>query len=201
MKSRRALATILILVALAVPLFAAIPAYMPKPPLWRSSLVTVGQGGVADAQLAMWIKQAETNAGLLATPRTFELVAVFTQCYGGGFLTEIGNANVTLFGANSGTRSYETVTYNTANNRHYYAYAWKTKADVAGGPTDQTITDNAYNATIPPGAGGITPNPDAAHQRAQYLTAGGPLPIASMGPRFAILFAGRPSSDDQTYLS
>lgn len=167
-----------------------------KPATWTSGLVTWDNQAIKDADFATWIKGAQTA---LAPGAGFKLIASFTQCYGGGFVTELRNKAVAKYGANSASAYFETVSYAKTNS--YYDFAWKTLADVpAPFPTDQAITTSAWNAiaNIAPVAG-IPTNDDAQFERAQYLTdaAGGGAPPAALNSAtnlYAILWVGQPNT-------
>jgi hypothetical protein len=180
---------------LAAQAATALPPFFPKPNAWTSFLATSNNQLVKDGDFATWVKNTQTAVA----PRTFKFIASFGTCYGGGFLTELQNKGVTTFGANSASTYFEPVTIDTGNKRTYYNWAWKTKADVAGGPTDQAITNDAYDAILRGNVAGIPANPEAAFERAQYNTdaAGGGAPPTALGNamhKFAILWVGQPSS-------
>jgi hypothetical protein len=186
---------VLLLAVLLAQAAAALPMQFTKPATWTSGLVTWDNQSIRDADFATWLKGAQTA---VAPAAGFKLIASFTQCYGGGFLTELMNKAVTTYGANSAGAYFETVSYAATNS--YYDFAWKTFADVpAPFPTDLAITNSAYNAIALGNVPGIAQNPNAPFERAQYLTdaAGGGAPPAALNSatnRYAILWVGQPNT-------
>ncbi|HEV7516309.1 MAG TPA: hypothetical protein VGR07_08420, partial [Thermoanaerobaculia bacterium] len=175
---------------------AVLPRFFPKPPAWTSYLVTADNQGVKDGDFATWVKNAQTAVA----PRTFKFIASFGTCYGGGFLTEFQNKGLTSWGANSASTYFEPVTIDSTRGRTYYNWAWKTIADVPPAfPTDEKITDDAYNAILAGNVGAIPANPYAKFERAQYNSdrAGAGAPPTDLGNamhKFAILWVGQPST-------
>ena len=184
--------------ALVLPLPAAVPPYSPKPMSWRSNLVTAGHQSVSDAQLAVWIAKAQT-AAMNQYQKSFSLLGIFTQCYSGGFLEELRVRMVANYTANSACRYYQAASYNGANHS-YYAHAWQNAAmppppppppmPAPPPPTDLVITDRAYAQVQ-------VVNRDAHLEEAQYQPGNVMgVPIATAGPRYAILFVGLPEAAD-----
>lgn len=186
--------------AFALPLGAALPAYMAKPPAWTSKLATNAGPFVTDVQLAQWVQNVQGN------PPRFSFLGAFHQCYGGGFLTELANRGVVKFGANSTSRYFEPAYYDSFRLRSYFTFAWGWRAlNPAMGATDFTITDDAYTLTgdgiNPPNNPPVPDNKSRAWENAQYLSdravGSPPERIAAAQHNYAILFVGRPENDNK----
>lgn len=203
---KRSLPLFLLTASLATAAQAAVPLYIPKPPTWTSMLITHDEEGVTDVELAGWIKSAQTLASEQETPRSFSLIATLTQCFGGGFLTEMVNAPVASFGADSASRYWQPSSYDEMNNRSHYAWAWKSMADDPAKPNDLQITDTAWNATVG-GLGAIPVNPRAHLEQAQYRDNDNnpatppPMALDAEAHRYAILWVGQHDPMDQNDLT
>jgi hypothetical protein len=105
--------------------------------------------------------------------RKLTFLAEFSQCFGGGFLTEMGNQGVVGYGTNSASAYFETASYNPPAKNSFYPFAWQSIANVPAAavpPTDEWITWKAYDAIDPTlgAVGAIPKNRNAAFERAQY---------------------------------
>ncbi|HEX6861317.1 MAG TPA: hypothetical protein VF414_00795 [Thermoanaerobaculia bacterium] len=194
-----------VLILLAVPA-QALPDFFVKPPAWTSKLVTHDDKTVSDVQFAQLV--AQTQQKIANKPHnTFTFLASFTQCFGGGFITELGRQGVTRYGGNSASTYFEPASYDTANWRSYYPFAWTTLADYPAGtpaPTDEWITWKAYDALDPAKAAvaGIPKNPGAAFERAQYLSdrvGGVPQALGSAMHNYVIVWVGKPHPQKADY--
>ncbi|HEX6901151.1 MAG TPA: hypothetical protein VF789_15610 [Thermoanaerobaculia bacterium] len=175
----------------------ALPPFFEKPITYRSMLVTNDNQSVSDVDFAKLV--AKTQMNLRNVPREdFTFLGSFTQCYGGGFITELGRQGVTRYGGNSASTYFETASYHGMANRSYYPYAWATMADPLGGAkrTDEWITWKAYDALDPtkPMLRAIPKNPKAAFERAQYRSDrnGVPQPLGAAKHNFAVIWVGKP---------
>lgn len=186
----------------------ALPPYFEKPITYRSLLVANDGNAVSDVNFAKLVAQTQANLrntvqminGMPVNHTEFNFIASFTQCFGGGFISELGRQGVTRYSANSASTYFETASYHDDNalniHRSYYPYSWTTMADPLGGArrTDQWITWKAYDA-IDPAQGalrGIPKNRRAAFERAQYWFAGGPQILGSARHNFAVIWVGKP---------
>src|SRR4051794_33346697 len=196
----RVFATVLavagLLMALAFPLAAALPAYLAKPVTWTSKLVTDNGPFVTDVQFAQWVQNAQGN------PARFSFLGAFHQCYGGGFLTEI-QPRVAKFGTHSASRYFEAAYYDPNNPRSYFTWAWVWRAlNPARGATDLQITTDAYGYLQDGDGVGTPPVPDnhmLQWENAQYLSANvapPPEAVHAAQHNYAILFVGRPDNRD-----
>ena len=128
----------------------ALPPFFEKPITYRSMLVTNDNQSVSDVAFGKLVAQTQMN--IRNVPHEdFTFIGSFTQCYGGGFITELGRQGVTRYGGNSASTYFETASYHDLGNRSYYPYAWATMADPLGGArrTDEWITWKAYDAIDP----------------------------------------------------
>lgn len=179
-----------------------VPAYIEKPVTWTNMLIDKDRTAVKDGEVATWWKQAQTNAAALTPARSFQLVATFTQCYGGGFLTELKNKGVANFGANSANKFFQAATYDSTNNRGHYSFAWQRLARLNVAMTDQWITANAYDSMIN-GANGVPMFTGAGKEEPQYLDNDAnnatPPPVKLKNHpnhNYAILYSGFPNTDN-----
>jgi hypothetical protein len=207
----RLIASTALLLCLAAGAFA-LPQQFPKLAGWSTYLVTNDGVGLKDTDFVQIVKN--TRNGLNGT-RRFDFIASFTQCFGGGFADELGNAAIGLdrYGANSASAYFEPASYDPGNPPNmpsvgsYYDFAWKTTADGNAGQTDEWITGTAADAidrnTGP--VAGITKNPHSDVERPQYrsdrVAGGPPKPLGGMAAmhKYAILFVGQPQSTGQDY--
>ena len=170
----------------------AVPPYMAKPPTWTSTLVTNDEKNVTDKEFAQWVKAAQQTR-----VNSFSFIATFTQCFGGGFLEELGQVGVTTFGANSASRYFEPAWYNRAGQNIYYSFAWQWYANANANDTDSEITDDAHDALILGNNMAIPPLPPTLRQNAQYKTDSMNVPpmekLRAADRNYAILFAGEPN--------
>lgn len=90
-----------------------LPQYKEKPNTWRSNIVAIEGPMVRDADLAAWLKAAETRVADAGA--TLTVLAAYNQCFGGGFLTEMERAKLTRFGAVSASRYYQPAYYRPLN--------------------------------------------------------------------------------------
>ncbi|HEX7198467.1 MAG TPA: hypothetical protein VF213_03280, partial [Dongiaceae bacterium] len=189
--SLQALALAALLAGSASPGQAALPAYIPKPVTWQTMLIDKDGGGITDVMFARIVAAEQAAAAGLKPAKDFSFIASFTQCYSGGFLSELFTQGVNSFGANSACRFYQTASYDAT--RSFYSWAWSVKADVpAPRPNDFMITDQAY-AALQNGAGAINRNPRWTREQAQYLSVGAPPEVLHSAPHnYAILFVGAP---------
>ncbi len=196
------------LIALGLALLAsgasALPPFFHKPVTWTSSLVTNDQQAIKDSDFAKLVRQTQLG---LNGKRKFTFLAEFSQCFGGGFLTEMGNQGVVGYGTNSASTYFETASYNPPAKNSFYPFAWQSVANVPAGaalPTDEWITWKAYDAIDPTQAavGAIPKNRNAAFERAQYLSdrvGGVPQALGSAMHNYAIFFVGQPSANMEDF--
>jgi hypothetical protein len=184
----------------------ALPPFFEKPIAYRSTLVANDGTAVSDVDFAKLVAQTQLNIrntvqmvnGMPVNHDDFTFLGSFTQCYGGGFITELGRQGVTRYGGNSASTYFETASYHNAANRSYYPYAWSTMADPLGGAkrTDEWITWMAYDALDPakPALRGIPKNRKAPFERAQYRSdrIGVPQALAAAQHNFAVIWVGDP---------
>lgn len=189
----------------------ALPPFFEKPAAYRSMLVTNDGQTVSDVDFAQLVAQTQANIrnaapnGVPLNHNDFTFLGSFTQCYGGGFITELGRQGVTRYGGNSASTYFETASYDIPNTRSFYSYAWATMADPLGGArrTDEWITWNAYDALDPTKGAlrGITKNPWAAYERAQYRSDrnGVPQALGAAQHNYAVIWVGDPHPSGADY--
>jgi hypothetical protein len=202
MRNRKPLALGLLLsLALATAAGAALPQQLRKTAGWRSSLVTDDQKPLYDADFVTMVKALRAGLG----GRTLNFLGTFTECFGGGFADELSDPAQAFsrYGANSASTYFEPATYNPGNGS-FYGTAWNNRADVAGPPSDETITTTAWDAiditnlvVVP----GVPKNPRSRVERTQYRTdrlgAGKPPePLHAAQHNYVILWIGQPEADD-----
>ena len=88
-----------------------LPAYAEKPETWHSGLSAEpedcnGSDVIWDDELTFWFEQAQLRArALIAGDWELSFRCTFTQCFGGGFLTEMDKrARLDDWGANSASK-------------------------------------------------------------------------------------------------
>jgi|GEM_PF-3369824 len=195
--SRRLFTILLVLMIGDAIAAAAIPAYQKKPSSWRTGLAA-DDGVVWDKDFAEWVKNGKVLAKALVQGNwTPSYRFTFTQCYSGGFVTELDNkkADLACFGANSAVKYFQGASAISGVNSRY-AHAWQNRAAAAPANTDEEITDNAYDALV---TGALAPaiplHPRAAFEQAQYRRNGPAERLGDPDPavkNYAVLFAGRP---------
>lgn len=168
---------------------------------WQFMIIDKDRKGIdAKDQVATWIKAAQTSLADGTPARSFRSVHVFSQCFSGGFLQALNDKAVANFSASSAGRYWEPTTYDTANSRSYFVWAWGKKFDAVVSPVDKAVTQATANA-LATGERDIPQNPDARQQRAQHLASDGAITLfADDRPTYAILYFGLTDEKDENDL-